>query len=89
MSLNNDTKGSLNILNGTINGQFSNSTGDNVTLTGGHFKDPLYLAPIVIVAICAAAFIILTTASWLKRADVQGSRKAFAAMMTLLVGMTS
>ena len=79
----------LSILNGTLNSQFSNSTGDNVTLVGSHFKNPLFLAPIVIVAVCAAAFIVLTIASWLKKADVQGSRRAFAVMMTLLVGMTS
>lgn len=81
--------GTLSNLNNTLSGTYTNSTDDTVTLEGSHFKNPLFLAPIAINATCALAFIILTIASWLKKADIQGSRKVFAAMMTLLVGMTS
>ena len=81
--------GTLSNLNSTLSGTYTNSTDDTVTLTGSHFKDPLFLAPIAINATCALAFIILTTASWLKKRDIQGSRRVFAAMMTLLVAMTS
>ena len=81
--------GTLSNLNSTLSGTYANSTDDTVTLTGSHFKNPLFLAPIAFNATCALAFIILTTASWLKKADIQGSRNVFAAMMTLLVAMTS
>ena len=81
--------GALSNLNNTLSGTYTNSTDDTVTLAGSHFKKPLFLAPIAINATCALAFIILTTASWLKKADMQGSRRVFAAMMTLLVAMTS
>ena len=81
--------GTIRNLNSSLTTLYSNSTNETVTLQGSHFKDPVFVAPIVINAICALAFIILTCASWFKRADVQGSRAAFAAMMTLLLGMTS
>lgn len=88
MSPNTLINGTLSNLNNTLSGSYTNSTNDTVTLTGSHFKNPLFIAPIAINATCALAFIILTTASWLKKRDIQGSRKVFAAMMTLLVAMT-
>ena len=81
--------GTLSNLNNTLSGTYTSGTNNTVTLTGSHFKSPLFLAPIAINAACLLAFIILTTASYLKRKDIQGSRAAFAAMMTLLVAMTS
>nr|AUW31169.1 hypothetical protein [Cladonia uncialis subsp. uncialis] len=89
MSPNTLINGTLSNLNNTLSGTYTNSTDDTVTLTGSHFKNPLFLAPIAINATCALAFIILTTASWLKKRDIQGSRRVFAAMITLLVAMTS
>ena len=89
MSPNTLINGTLSNLNNTLSGSYTNSTDDTVTLTGSHFKNPLFIAPIAINATCAFAFIILTTASWLKKKDIQGSRRVFAAMMTLLVAMTS
>ena len=81
--------GTLSNLNNTLSGTYTNGTDDTVTLAGSHFKSPLFLAPIAINAACLLAFIILTIASWLKKKDCQGSRAVFAAMMTLLVAMTS
>ena len=81
--------GTLSNLNNTLSGTYTNGSNNTVTLTGCHFKSPLFLAPIAINAACLLAFIILTTASYVKRKDIQGSRAVFAAMMTLLVAMTS
>ena len=55
--------GTLSNLNSTLSGTYTNSTDNTVTLTGSHFKSPLFLAPFAINATCALAFIILTTAS--------------------------
>ena len=80
--------GTLNVLNSTISGMYSNASDGEVTLTGSHFHDPLNVAPIVINAICAVAFVVLTTMAWLKKGDVKGSRKAFGVVFALLIGMS-
>lgn len=75
-----------NTLNSTIHGLYSQANGKKITLIGSHFKDPLFVAPIVVNAICAACFLVFTIYSWLRRE--KEVRKAFLVMMTLLVGMT-
>ena len=82
------TNGTLDTLNTTVNGQYSQSNGSEIRLIGSHFKNPLFVAPIVINAICATAFLVLLVLSWVRKLHVQESRKAFAVMMTLLGGMT-
>ena len=76
-------------LNSTINGLYSQSSqGEKVTLIGSHFKDAIFVAPIVINALCAAVFLGLTIFSWIRGFHANESRKAFVVMMSLLGGMT-
>ncbi len=83
------TNSTLNTLNNTLSGQYvpSGNNGSEVRLVGSHFKDPLFVAPIVINAICAAGFLILTIYSWVRGWGAKESRKAFLVMMSLLGGM--
>ena len=68
-------------------GQFVQNAKNHVQLVGSHFKNPVYVVPIAIACIGTLAFIFLIFASWLKKKDVKGSRKAFAALLALLHGM--
>lgn len=84
------TNNTLNTLNNTVDGQYlaSGNHGSEVRLVGSHFQNPLFVAPIVINAICAAGFLILTIYSWVRGFSAKESRKAFIVMMSLLGGMT-
>ena len=68
-------------------GQFVQNGKNQVQLVGSHFENPVYVVPIAIACIGTLAFIVLIFFSWLKKKDVKGSRKAFAALLALLHGM--
>ena len=68
-------------------GQFVQNGNNQVQLVGSHFENPVYVVPIAIACTGTLAFIVLIFFSWLKKKDVKGSRKAFAALLALLHGM--
>ncbi len=68
-------------------GQFVQNAKNQVEIVSSHFKNPVYVVPIAISCIGTVSFIVLILASWLKKKDVKGSRKAFAALLALLHGM--
>ena len=73
-------------LNSTVDGQYTQAAGDRVALIGSHFKNPLFVAPICINAICAAVFLAFTIHECVVR-DKE-NRKAFVVIFSLLSGMT-
>lgn len=79
--------GQTSDLSSQFAGQFVQSAKNQVQLVGSLFKNPVYVVPIAIACIGTLAFIVLIFASWLKKKDVKGSRKAFAALLALLHGM--
>ena len=79
--------GQTSDLSSQFAGQFVQNAKNQVQLVGSHFENPIYVVPIAISCIGTVAFIALIFASWLKKKDVKGSRKAFAALLALLHGM--
>ena len=79
--------GQTSDLSSQFAGQFVQNAKNQVQLVGSHFKNPVYVVPIAISCIGTLAFIVLIFASWLKKKDVKGSRKAFVALLALLHGM--
>ena len=79
--------GQTSDLSSQFAGQFVQNAKNQVQLVGSHFKTPIYVVPFPISCIGTVAFIALIFASSLKKEDVKGSRKAFAAILALLHGM--